>query len=69
METLWYAEMEWNGRWIRVTEGWKTRDDAEWHVGQWKQAHDHRDDNFRYRSESVQTEPDGVDLSKPMPTY
>lgn len=56
METLWYAEMSWWNRWIRVTEGWKTRDDCEWDVASWKHNNQHYADNFRYGFERVQTE-------------
>lgn len=46
---MWRVEIEFGGQWITLASGYAKRDDAEWAVGQWKQAHDIRDDSiFRY---------------------
>ncbi len=45
---MWKVEIEFGGQWITLTSGYAKRDDAEWAVGQWKQANDCTGDPFRY---------------------
>lgn len=44
---MWQVEIDWNGRWIKVEDGFDSQDHAEWATAKWKQANDCRGDPFR----------------------
>lgn len=52
---MYAIQIEWNGRWVTVETGHKTRDDAEWATAQWKQKNRCMGDPFR----RVQLDVDG----------
>lgn len=52
-----------DGYWVTLARGFASRGDAEWAVGQWKQANKITADPFRYRMDSVTPE---VDLDSMM---
>lgn len=44
---MWSIEINWNGRWVQVADGFKSRDAAEWATARWKQSHQCHHDPFR----------------------
>jgi hypothetical protein len=45
----WCVELDIGGRWVPVAAGFRSRDVAEWFVGQWKETNRMTGDPFRYR--------------------
>jgi hypothetical protein len=43
----WAIQINWNGHWITVDQGYKTKDDAEWATAEWKQKNNCTGDPFR----------------------
>lgn len=43
----WTIQVNWNGHWVTVDQGYKSQDDAEWATGKWKQANRCFGDPFR----------------------
>jgi hypothetical protein len=43
----WCIQVNWNGNWVTVDQGYKTQDDAEWAAGKWKSANKCFGDPFR----------------------
>jgi len=44
---MWEIQINWKGRWITVQGGFKSRGDAEWATGLWKQENHCTGDPFR----------------------
>lgn len=45
--TVWDIQINWNGRWVTVDTGYKSRGEAEWAAAKWKSKHDCHGDPFR----------------------
>ena len=52
---MWIAEMKFGNDWVRLPGKWKSRDDAEWAIGTWKQANRMTSDPFRYTQTDAPT--------------
>lgn len=54
---MWEIQIDWNGCWITVETGFKSRDDAEWATAKWKHHNDCRGDPFRAAQAQTPTDP------------
>lgn len=44
---MWEIQIQWAGQWVTVQRDFKSQDDAEWRIAQWKQTHRCAGDPFR----------------------
>lgn len=50
---MWSIKLRWFGREVELESGFKTRDDAEWRIAQWKQNNKCYGDPFATEEKTV----------------